>query len=315
MRTTFHTPHLVMDFPPCREIPVETGSHYLKVIRQLKDISEFHLPLIEKPEILPERFYQKLSADDIDESIKNQFLEACAGCDCETLAHARDGGGESPIEAAYNEFCADLQTAGNPISLLEGERLGRVTNLRGAAAYIAKGLKQSLGDVLEKFFWLNDLSPTPATPSQISDARDWLEDLKQATDPNTGLPFAISPPVCWLFRSKHDNNDANDDMLNGAECLPCRLGLPDLLNDEQILETGLDFLCMIVSASGAKNVRSSNFCHSGYLGVRDIWEPDGSTAPIPYGPPACVEQGGLPEVICDAVSYVHVVEPIRIVRT
>jgi len=276
---------------------------------------ESQLPVNAKPALLPDSVYQKICNDTVEDAVKNEFLAVCLECDCETIADVRNGVGEASLEEAYDVFCSTRQHTGAPVALVDGETLGRVTNLRNAAAYIAKGLRQSVDDVLQKFSWLDTHGSPAATPSQRVEALEWFEELKTAIDRNTGVAFAISPPVCWLFRSQHGNHNANDDIVNDADCLPCRLGLPDLLNDEQTYETGLDYLCMVVAAAGANNVRTSNFCHSGYLGVRDIWEPGGMIAPIPYGPSACVAKSGLPEILSDAVGYRHIVEPIRIVRT
>ena len=273
------------------------------------------MPLVDKPAFLPDEVYRKISNDNIDEAVKNEFLTACLNSDCETLSDERLGAGSNSIESVYDAFSKGRQQSGTPLILAPSEKLGRITNLRNAAGYIAKGLKQSVDDVLQMFYWLNGLSDPKPTPSQSDASNDWFEELKAAIDPKTGLAFAISPPVCWLFRSLEGNHDANDDMKADLDCLPCRLGLPDLLNDDSIYEVGLDYLCLVVEASNADKVRASNFCHSGYLGVRDIWEPGGMTAPIPYGPDGCVKKSGLPEIICDAVAYAHVVDPIRIVRT
>jgi len=270
------------------------------------------LTLNPKPEFLPENFYDKIIRDRIDIGTKNSFLTACNRCDCETEADKTSGLGTQSIEAVYQVFSVPFQSSGDPITLKSGEILGRVTNLQRAVSYIAKGLRQSTDDVLQMFLWLSDPAPTP---SQLGVAEEWLEILKAAIDPSTRAPFAISPLVCWVFRSNEGKDDANDDMNSEINCLPCRLGLPDFLNDDEVYLIGLDYLCLTVRAEDITNARSSNFCHGEYISVRDIWEPGGMTAPIPYGPKVCVDKKGLPEVICDPVSYQQVPGPIRIVRT
>ena len=270
------------------------------------------LTLSQRPAFLPENFYKKLKEDSLNTDEKNEFLLLCEPCDCETKTAEAEG---RSIEMVYNEFVGHRQDSGISIVLKEGEILGRVTNLRDAARYISKGLNQSIPDVLQMFFWLDSLSEQKPKPSQLEVAKEWLEDLKKAVDPDSDSPFAISPQICWLFRSDLGGFDANEDFDQDGECLACRLGLPSLLNDDQIYEIGLDYLCFTVHAEHVKKPRASNFCHAGYLVVRDIWKPGGTTAPIPYGPEPCVKKGGLPEVICDPVGYQHVPGPIRIVRT
>nr|WP_306265840.1 hypothetical protein [Pararhizobium sp. IMCC3301] len=274
------------------------------------------MTLLPKPTLLAEEFYNKLGQDTSNIGVKNEFLEACAGCDCETKADEDSGRGSRSVEKAYEEFTWRLQHTGDAIVLPDGEVLGRVTNLRSAATYLAKALNQSTNDVIQMFLWLNSLSSPVPTPSQLDVAEDWLTSLKNSIDPNTDQPYVICrPPLCWLFRSGEGNCDANDDMEQDLSCLPCRLGLPDILNDEKVYELGLDYLCLTVKSEDLENVRFSNFCHSGYLGVRDIWQPGGVTTPIPYGPQRCVDKGGLPEVICDPVCYRNLPGPIRVVRT
>ena len=202
-----------------------------------------------------------------------------------------------------------------PVELDDGEILGRITNLYGVARYIAKGLNQDVDDVQQFFHWLSGLSKPGPTPNQLRAAEDWFDDLRNAVDPKTDSAIAISPPVCWVFRSEQVNKDANNDLIGDLNCLPCRLGLPDLLNPDEKYETGLDYLCLTIAATNAKNARTANFCHGGYINVRDIWEPGGRTVPIPYGPNSCKGKGGLLEIICDAVAYKHVLEPIRVART
>ncbi len=236
-------------------------------------------------------------------------------CVCETRSEETLATKNRSVESAYDEFVKDYQHTGESIDLHDDEILGRVTNLFGAARYIAKGLKQDVDDVQQMFLWLNELCDPGPTPSQLRTAKDWFEDLQSTIDPATGKVFAISPPVCWVFRSEKGNRDANDDMIASLNCLPCRLGLPDLLDPGKNYQTGLDYLCLTVAAKNVINSRASNFCHGGYIGVRDIWEPGGRTVPIPYGPQPCTDDGGLLEVVCDAVTYEHVLGPIRVART
>lgn len=255
--------------------------------------------------------YDKIVADAFDEKLKNAFFLACEACDCEMETDV----GIRSVEAVYKEFRCDHQQTGIPVVLDGDEKLGRVTNLRSAAEYIARRLHQDVADVVQMFEWLNSLSDPKPTARQTSVAKEWLDDLKVAINPDTGEPFAVSPPVCWMFRSQNDSKDANDDMEDVGSCLPCRLGLPDMLNAHEVYETGLDYLCLVITAKNVKNPRLSNFCHSGYREVRDIWAPGGTTVPIPYGPDKCVDQGGMPEIIADAVSYSSLAGPIRVIRT
>lgn len=269
------------------------------------------LPIAPKPSHLPQAMYDKIVEDVFDEGLKNEFLAACEKCDCELSFEP----GTRSVEAVYIEFTRDHQQTGTPVALSEGERLGRVTNLRNTSEYIALRLRQDVADVEQMFDWLNEVSDPPPTRRQISVAAEWLEDLKAVINPDTGEKFAVSPSVCWLFRSQEGGNDAYEVMRSVGDCLPCRLGLPDLLNEDEVYETGLEYLCLVVSEKGVQNPRLSNFCHGGYIGVRDIWAPGGSTVPIPYGPADCVVQGGLPEIVSDAVGYSSLDGPVRIVRT
>ncbi len=268
------------------------------------------MPIAPKPPHLHNDVYEKIVIDVFDEDLKNEFLAACQDCDCETGFEA----GARSVEAVYIEFSGHHQHTGIPVDLNDGEKLGRVTNLRNAAEYIALRLNQDVADVIQMFYWLNELGSPKPTSRQSRVAAEWFEDLKSAINPDTGEPFAISPQVCWLFRSQAGNSDANEEMANDGNCLPCRLGLPDLLNESEIYETDLEYLCLTVSAEDVPNPRLPNFCHSGYIGVRDIWAPGGSTVPIPYGPDQCVAQGGLPEIISDAVSYNVLAGLVRVVR-
>lgn len=272
------------------------------------------MTLIDKPTHLHDDVYNKIRGDNCGLELKNEFLSRCSSCDCE-LREDEVNPSDVSVERAYEEFVKDHQSSGTAISLSSEEILGRVTNLFGAARYIAKSLHQDVDDVQQMFLWLNDLCRPAPTPSQRKVAEDWFEDLKSATDPNTGSAFTISPPVCWVFRSESEAGNANEDMETDLNCLPCRLGLPDLLDPGETYRTGFDYLCLTISAESAQNTRASNFCHGGYTTVRDIWEPGGRTVPIPYGPQSCRDRGGLLEVICDAVPYSEVVGQIRVART
>lgn len=119
--------------------------------------------------------------------------------------------------------------------------------------------------------------------------------------------------MCWMARERN-TNDAGDIIEDDPECVPCRLGLPEFLNEAGQYQKGLLFIAFLVASGNVLNARAATFCHGSYLSVRDIWEPGGSTKPIPYGPAACVAKGGIAEMVCDPPSFKNVSDKIFVFR-
>lgn len=257
-----------------------------------------------RPKHMHQAVYNKLTGDAVPEALKVQLLTLCDRCDHEI------GNEATAVEKVFNDFAASKHGSGAAITLKAGEIVGHVKLLRPAAEYIAKKMSLDSSKVQDFFRWIAGLG----SPSQVSDAREWFaEDLLSFID-STGNSLLISGPVCWLFR-EDISADANVAFNGSPGCLPCRLGLPSVLEKVPPYPKNLEFVGICIGAAKLRNPRQATVFHGDYVSVRDIWLPGGRTQPIAAGPPGCVSMGGLLEFVADAPYYNQIDANIRVFST
>ena len=251
-----------------------------------------------------EAVYDKIVQDGVPDALKADIINSCAGCVAEL------GNDPLAVQYVFNQFSVTNASAGAPLPLNDGEIVGHIKLLRPSATYLSNVLSLDSDRVEELFRWLAGVgSPSP---SQRDEAADWFDDLIDFVD-SSGNALVISGPTCWLFR-EDTAGDANI-LFADAECLPCRLGLPTILERMPPYPRRLEFLGMCVPAASLANSRRATVFHGDYVSVRDIWLPGGMTQPIPAGPAACVAQGGLRELVADAPRFNQIDPKIRIFLT
>lgn len=267
---------------------------------------------MDRPQHLPQEFYRKVVNDSVPIAVKNDFLRECLTCGCETI-QGKSVAGDQSIEEVFSVFAGSRLHLGDAIALETKEIVAHVRNLAKTADFLQSRMQVDKTDIIRYFSWLAAPAGSGVTQSQHDDAVEWFDTLKSTIDKGIGKEFAISAPVCWMARETA-TNDATDIFKDDLECVPCRLGLPEFLNDAGKYQRGLLFVAFLVEGSKVSNARAATFCHGSYLSVRDIWEPGGKTKPIPYGPAVCVSKGGIAEMVCDAPSFKSVSDNLFVFR-
>ena len=246
--------------------------------------------------------YQKIIDDDVGDALKADVLDLCAACDAEL------GDIDTSVQSVFNNYCQANRDSGNALALGAGEIVGHIKMLDGTCAYLSKVLNLDSDRVAELFRWLAG----EGSPSQIDEAADWFVDLTQVVNA-TGDALVISGPVCWLFRE--DGGDARSLFDDAPECLPCRLGLPTVLEMMPPYPSDLTFIGMTVRGALLSNPRSATVFHGDYISVREIWLPGGMTQPIALGPAHCVAMGGVAEFVANPPKFSEIDANIRILTT
>lgn len=267
---------------------------------------------LDRPQHLPEEFYRKVVGDAVPVTVKNEFLQECVSCSCEMI-QGKSKASDQSIEEVFSNFAASRLHLGDAIALGSMEIVAHVRNLAKTADFLQSRIQVDRTDIIRYFSWLAAPTGSSVTQSQHDEAVEWFATLKATIDKGTGKEFAISAPVCWMAR-EISTNDAENIIKDDPACLPCRLGLPEFLNEAGQYQKGLLFIAFLVESGNVSNGRAATFCHGSYRSVRDIWEPGGTTKPIPYGPIACVSKGGIAEIVCDAPSFKSVSDKFFVFR-
>lgn len=241
--------------------------------------------------------YQKIEADtELAEAIKIALLDVC---NLET--------DESGLKAAFNTFAKSNKLAGNTVVALEdGEYVGHVKNLRGISDYLASILMMPRADIEKNFRMLAGLG----TDIDRENAELWFKD--EILGHTSTLHVAARP--AWLFREATGNDARQTFTSPTVNCLPCRLGLPALVSQIPI-PSGMEFLGLSISKDRLGNVRLPTCLDGDYSSVDEIWIVGGVSQPIQHGPPSCVAEGGLLEVVADSLRFSDVSLPIALFQT
>ncbi|WP_162792207.1 hypothetical protein [Novosphingobium sp. P6W] len=256
-----------------------------------------------KPLHMDASVYDKLVQDNIPVPLKDAIIGLCGSC---TSEHGAD---DTTVEQVFNAYCFANQDTGASIALGPNETVGHIKLLDSTALHLSRRLSVDR-DRIEALF---RALAGERGPSQLEDAQEWFADMIQVLDAD-GNALVISGPVCWLFRDEA-TEDATNFFTDSPECLPCRLGLPTILNEMPPYPHGLDFLGMAVKSSNVSNARDATVFHGDYVSVRDIWLPGGYTQPISMGPAYCVALGGVREFVATPPAY-HQIDPsFRILTT
>ena len=254
------------------------------------------------PAQMPASVYQKIIGDGVGDALKSDLLDLCAACDAELGDH------DTSLQTVFDAYSKANRESGAPLALAGDEIVGHIKALDGTCAHLSKVLNLDSARIAEMFRWLAE----DGSPSQMDEARDWFRDLTRKLD-HMGNALVISGPVCWLFRE--DGGDAQALFDDAPECLPCRLGLPTVLELMPPYPRNLEFLGMAVRGALLSNPRSATVFHGDYMSVRDIWLPGGLTQPIALGPTHCVNMGGVAEFVADPPKFSEIDANIRIVTT
>jgi hypothetical protein len=203
------------------------------------------------------------------------------------------------VEWTFDAFSGGKRLLGSPVHLVDGGFLGRVCGLGPTARYLARNVS-GIADEAEaeqNLRWLAN-----GSPDQRADAEFWYDRNLRVTNPPTGRGVLASPLPCWLFVK--DNHNAAHELLasDGVSELPCRLGLPSLIDDMPLVPP-LWFIGFVLPCNRVRNPRSPSVFDGGYKSVRDIWLPGGVTQPLPWAGPQCVAAGGIQECVSEQPSF------------
>jgi hypothetical protein len=250
-----------------------------------------------KPEFMSQTVYDKVGQCSVGIANEQELVNNCSACTCE-IADA-NANSDKAVATTFDAFSAGKRLLGSPVQLDDGTFLGRISGLRPTASFLARAVSKiaSEDEVEQNLRWL-----AHGSPDQRADAEFWYDRNLRVTHPPTGRGVLASPLPCWLFL--RDAQDAADKLLASDDVseLPCRLGLPSLVDDMPRVPP-LWFVGFVIPCNRVRNPRNPSVFDGGYKSVRDIWLPGGITQPLPWAGSQCVSAGGIHECVSEQPSF------------
>lgn len=250
-----------------------------------------------KPAFMDQAVYDKVGLCPVGLTHEASLMSDCATCICE-YPTPRGSADTGAVAFQFDNFAPAFHLSGPPVTLMPNETLGRLCGLNGTAEHLARVVGGRRDEVAQNLRWLAG----QGSQLQQEDARFWFNEYLAVIDPTTGRGKEIARTPCWLFLGEPSHNA--ESMLTAADRvdLPCRLGLPSFLLDRPRLPS-LEFLGFAVEAHRVRNARAPSVFDGDYESVKEVWSPGGTTLPLPWGPPECIAQAGLREIVASAPSY------------
>ncbi|NSY17713.1 hypothetical protein [Neorhizobium sp. AL 9.2.2] len=241
--------------------------------------------------------YEKVYSDsNLEDLVKAELLNLCASATSEI-----------GVKETFDAFASTRRLTGsNVVSLNNGEIVGNIKNLRGLSEFLERVLGQPRADIEQSFRMLAGAGTTLDEEA----AKIWFRD--EILGHTEVIYIARSP--AWFFRSNPGWNAEDVFRHSDVGCLPCRLGLP-MLVEENPLQAGVEYLGICVPGDHLSNIRLPSCLDGDYKSVKDIWLHTGYTQPIPHGSGTCVSLGGLPEVVASAPSFAAISTDLTLFET
>jgi hypothetical protein len=241
--------------------------------------------------------YDKIGQCSVGAANEPQLMDDCSACTCEIAVTAADSA--KSVEMAFDSFSNGKRLLGNPVQLADDGFLGRICGLQPTARYLARNVSgiADESEAQQNLRWL-----AGGSPDQRADAVFWYDQNLRVTDPPTGRGVLASPLPCWLFLDDAQNTAHELLASDGVSELPCRLGLPSLIEDMPRVPP-LWFVGFVIPCNRVRSPRSPSVFDGGYKSVRDIWLPGGITQPLPWAGSQCVDAGGIHECVSEQPSF------------
>lgn len=241
--------------------------------------------------------YDKIGQCDVGVANEAALMAQCAGCTCEFAI--TDADSPQSIRTVFDTFSAGKRLLGHPVVLEDGGFVGRICGLIPTARYLARTVSgiADEAEAQQNLRWL-----AQGSPDQRADAEFWYDRNLRVTEPPTGRGVLASPLPCWLFI--RDADYAAQELLasDGVSELPCRLGLPSLIDDMATVPQ-LWFVGFVIPCQQVRNPRRPSVFDGDYKSVKDIWLPGGVTQPLPWAGQQCVDAGGIQECVSEQPSF------------
>lgn len=249
----------------------------------------------QKPQFMCQDAYDKIIADSIPTQLKNELIEACASCDCES-----GGANINSVEHCYDNFCKQQKLSGKTVRLNQNEIVGHVKNLNSLTSYLQDELNQNAEQLKERFRHLAG----KGSEREQKEAKEWLDETLQDYD------LKISGAPCWIFRD--ETSDVNCLYSSSLDCLPWRLGLPALLGKTNSNTLKIEFIGYCISGNAVVGCKEPTCIDAGYYFTKHIWKPGGKTQPISHASCSCSNQGGVMEIVASPPALKDITDNIYI---